>query len=159
MCFQEWLLKYQGIVGLITLGVIIIALIPIFREWKHKKRFTRVLRAKLRVELSELIASFSDKIRHINHNPKLEPVRNLNQHQKLILEILRKKKKMPSGLLYKKYREFTLRPVVDRTYRQYMKKMVKAGLVRAEGKGRWKQYELVILNRRPARARAQHACS
>ena len=116
MCFQEWLLKYQGIVGLITLGVIIIALIPIFREWKHKKRFTRVLRAKLRVELSELIASFSDKIRHINHNPKLEPVRKFKYED---LQIIDRLEKLFEDSTYLTYREFKIFDILMIQYRAY----------------------------------------
>jgi len=35
-------------------------------------------------------------------------------------------------------------PVVDRAYRNYMKRMVELGLVKVEGVGRWKIYELVV---------------
>jgi len=66
----------------------------------------------------------------------------LNEHQKIIYEILGKKKRMASGLLYKEYCKLAKNPVVDRAYRNYMKRMVELGLVKVEGKGRWKVYEL-----------------
>ena len=68
----------------------------------------------------------------------------LNEHQKVIYEILGKRKKMASGMLYKEYAKIVNKPVVDRAYRNYMKQMVALGLVKAEGKGRWKIYEIVI---------------
>ena len=67
----------------------------------------------------------------------------LNEHQKIILEILGKRRRMPSGTLYKEYCVITKNPVVERTYRNYMQEMVKLGLVKAEGKGRWKKYEII----------------
>jgi cell division control protein 6 len=42
----------------------------------------------------------------------------LNEHQRIIYEILEKKKKMPSGLLYKEYCRLVSKPVVDRAYRK-----------------------------------------
>ncbi|MEM3590867.1 MAG: AAA family ATPase [Candidatus Bathyarchaeia archaeon] len=67
----------------------------------------------------------------------------LNEHQKIIYEILGKKKRMPSGLLYREYCKMVKNPVVDRAYRNYMKKMVDMGLVKVEGFGRWKVYEII----------------
>jgi len=67
----------------------------------------------------------------------------LNEHQRVIYEILEKKRKMPSGLLYEEYCKLVSNPVVDRAYRNYMKKMVDLGLIKAEGSGRWKNYEIV----------------
>jgi hypothetical protein len=51
---------------------------------------------------------------------------------------------MPSGLLYKEYCKLFSSPVVDRAYKNYMKRMVNLGLVKCEGFGRWKSYEIVI---------------
>lgn len=68
----------------------------------------------------------------------------LNEHQKIICKILEKKRKMPSGLLYKEYCKLVSNPVVDRAYRNYMKRMVELGLIKSEGFGRWKSYEIVI---------------
>jgi len=67
----------------------------------------------------------------------------LNQHQRVIYQILEKKKKMPSGTLYEEYRKLASNPVVDRAYRNYMKMMINLGLVKTEGSGRWKSYEIV----------------
>ena len=67
----------------------------------------------------------------------------LNEQQKIIYEILGKKKRMPSGLLYREYCRLTKNPVVNRAYRNYIKRMVELGLVKAEGFGRWKSYEVV----------------
>jgi len=68
----------------------------------------------------------------------------LNEHQKIIYEILEKRKKMTSGEIYREYCELVSKPVVARAYRNYMKKMVSLGLVKAHGKGRWKNYEIII---------------
>ncbi|MGC8912252.1 MAG: hypothetical protein ACP5K8_09280, partial [Nitrososphaeria archaeon] len=68
----------------------------------------------------------------------------LNEHQKVIYEILGKRKRMASGMLYKEYAKNVNKPVVDRAYRNYMKQMVELGLVKAEGKGRWKIFEIVV---------------
>jgi orc1/cdc6 family replication initiation protein len=71
-------------------------------------------------------------------------VSKLSEHQRVIYEILARKKRMPSGLLYREYRKMVPKPVVDRAYRNYMKELVQLGLVKAEGAGRWKVYKIVI---------------
>lgn len=68
----------------------------------------------------------------------------LNEHQLVIYDILEKKTKMASGVLYREYCKLVSKPVVTRAYRNYMKKMVNLGLVDARGKGRWKRYKIVI---------------
>jgi len=65
----------------------------------------------------------------------------LNEHQKIIYEILGKKKRMASGELYREYCKLVKSPVVDRAFRNYMKRMVELGLVKVEGFGRWKIYK------------------
>jgi len=55
----------------------------------------------------------------------------LNEHQKVIYEILGKRKKMASGMLYREYAKIVNKPVVDRAYRNYMKQMVELSLVKA----------------------------
>ena len=67
----------------------------------------------------------------------------LNDDQKVIYCILEKKPKMCSGDLYREYCSMVPRPVVDRAYRNYMKRMVELGLVKVEGKRRWKSYEIM----------------
>jgi Cdc6-like AAA superfamily ATPase len=54
----------------------------------------------------------------------------LNEPQRIIYEILGKKKRMASGELYREYCKLVKNPVVDRAYRNYMKKMVELGLVK-----------------------------
>ncbi|MGQ9469903.1 MAG: Cdc6/Cdc18 family protein [Nitrososphaerales archaeon] len=67
----------------------------------------------------------------------------LNEHQKIIYEILGRKKRMLLGELYREYCKLVKNPVVDRAYRNYMKRMVELGLVKVEGFGRWKIYEII----------------
>jgi hypothetical protein len=50
---------------------------------------------------------------------------------------------MTSGELYREYCKLVKNPVVDRAYRNYMKKMVNLSLVKMEGFGKWKIYEIV----------------
>lgn len=71
-------------------------------------------------------------------------LKKLNQHQRVIYEILEKKVRIESGKLYDEYRKIVSKPVVDRAYRNYMKRMLELGLIRVEGSGRWKKYEIVV---------------
>jgi orc1/cdc6 family replication initiation protein len=68
----------------------------------------------------------------------------LNEHQKIIYEILKKCKTMNSGELFDEYRKSVKETVVDRSYRNYMQRMEELGLVRESSSGRWKRYEIVI---------------
>lgn len=68
----------------------------------------------------------------------------LNDHQKMIYEILKARGNFPSGELFKEYRRSASNPVVDRAYRNHMQKMIELGLVREKGSGRWKVYESVF---------------
>jgi len=61
----------------------------------------------------------------------------------MIYEILKKKRRLASGLLYKEYKNIVSDPVVDRAYCNYIKKMVELGLVKENGACRWKFYEIV----------------
>ncbi len=45
--------------------------------------------------------------------------------------------KLPSG-------EKELLEIVDRSYRNYMRRMKELGLVRESGSGRWKKYEITV---------------
>jgi hypothetical protein len=58
---------------------------------------------------------------------------------KIIYEILGRKKRMTSGELYREYCKMVKNTVVDRAYRNYMKKTVELGSVKVEGFGRWKK--------------------
>lgn len=69
-------------------------------------------------------------------------LRKLNDHQKVIFEILKDKGTMPSGRLYAEYCKAVEDPVVDRAYRIHMERIEELGLVKSEGSGRWKKYVL-----------------
>lgn len=66
----------------------------------------------------------------------------LNDHQKMIYEILKVRRRIPSGELFKEYRKSSKDPIMDRAYRNHMQRMVELGLVKVQGTGRWKAYEL-----------------
>jgi len=83
-------------------------------------------------------------ISEVNRLDLLQPIRKLNEHQKTILKILEKYRRLGSGQLYKEYKKIDSNPVGDRAYRKYMKNMLKLGIVKSEGNGRWRRYELVI---------------
>lgn len=68
----------------------------------------------------------------------------LNEHQRVIYEILEKKMRMPSGVLYKEYCRLVSKPVVSRAYRNYMNKMINLGLVGSRGEGRWRRYVIAL---------------
>ena len=70
-------------------------------------------------------------------------LRKLNEDQRIIYEILKKNRKMESGRLFEEYRKSVKDVATDRSYRNYMKRMVELGLVKVEGSGRWRIYQLV----------------
>lgn len=67
----------------------------------------------------------------------------LNEHQRILYEILKKNRIMESGKLFDEYGKSVKENVVDRSYRNYMKRMVELGLVRIEGSGRWKKFKII----------------
>jgi Cdc6-like AAA superfamily ATPase len=68
----------------------------------------------------------------------------LNDHQRTIYELLKQNKVMDSGMLFEECKRKTKNAVTDRSYRNYMNRMVELGLVREQGSGRWRKYEVVI---------------
>lgn len=64
----------------------------------------------------------------------------LNKDQALLYEILKNEKEMKAGELHKKYKEKTDDPKVNRTVRKYLQKLERLGLIKTEGKGRWRVY-------------------
>ena len=68
----------------------------------------------------------------------------LNEHQRTIYEILKKNGCMESGRLFLEYCKVTDDHVVDRGYRNHMRRMEELGLVKSEGSGRWKAYEALM---------------
>ncbi|WP_179369106.1 Cdc6/Cdc18 family protein [Candidatus Nitrosotenuis sp. DW1] len=67
----------------------------------------------------------------------------LNDHQKTIYEIIKQNKSMDSGKLFNEYRRRMNGTVTDRSYRNYMARMVELELVRVISSGRWKKYEIM----------------
>ncbi len=69
----------------------------------------------------------------------------LSPHQRLAVEVLREGPK-GSGELFESVRKRAVREglesVVDRTLRKHMERLVRHGLARAEGGGRWRTYSL-----------------
>lgn len=67
----------------------------------------------------------------------------LNEHQRTIYEILKRNGSMDSGILFDEYCKNVKTPVVDRAYRNLMERLKELGLVKDEGSGRWKRYEII----------------
>ena len=68
----------------------------------------------------------------------------LNDHQRIIYEILTKEGRLDSGSVYRSYFGRVQNPAVDRAYRKYMRRMVELGLVKERGLGRWKSFEVSV---------------
>ena len=70
----------------------------------------------------------------------------LAPHQRIILEILGAGKPMDGGELFREFQGIAndrgVDGVVDRTFRNYLERLMKVGLVRSEGSSRWKTYSL-----------------
>jgi len=71
-------------------------------------------------------------------------LRKLNEDQRIIYEILKRNKRMESGRLFEEYGRSVKDVVTDRSYRNYMKRMVELGLIRVDGSGRWKVYDVML---------------
>ncbi len=68
----------------------------------------------------------------------------LNEHQKLLLELIEKHKQIASGELFDLYRKSVAQPLGERAYRNQMEFLVQTGLVKDFGEGRWKRFESAI---------------
>jgi len=66
----------------------------------------------------------------------------LTDQQKTIYETLQKNGSMWSGDLYKECKK-EHRELIDRTYRNHMKKLQEMGLIQKKSSGRWKRYEVM----------------
>ncbi len=71
-------------------------------------------------------------------------LRKLNSQQRVMYDILKKNNRISSGKLYRQYSKLVTVPVVSRAYRKYMKGMIELGLIKSDGSGRWKKYEIVV---------------
>lgn len=67
----------------------------------------------------------------------------LNEHQKVLLSIVERRKNVPSGELWQEYQSMVSEPLGERAYRNQMDDLVKMGLVKDNGDGRWKRYEVL----------------
>lgn len=68
----------------------------------------------------------------------------LNSHQRILFEIVSQKKTIAPPALYTSYAQrctkMSVEPVVERTLRKYLERMVKQQIIGAEGKDRWRIY-------------------
>jgi cell division control protein 6 len=73
-------------------------------------------------------------------------VEDLNPHERLIVEILKDKRNLDSGELFRMLQESSKRQsiddIVDRTFRKYMDSLVRHGFVSSSGEGRWRTYSI-----------------
>jgi len=84
--------------------------------------------------------------------PKVKVVRldqnmaRLNPYQRIIVDILTRNGRTDSGTLLRELQALAskqkLEPIVDRTFRKYMDKMLRYKMVESEGSGRWRTYKL-----------------
>lgn len=101
-------------------------------------------KAEIRYLNEVTMRELEETINELNKLKRIYPFDKLNEHQKAIYDILEKKRRLSSGLLYNEYCTLMKSPVVDRAYRNYMRKMVNLGLIKSEGKGKWKRYEIAV---------------
>ena len=75
---------------------------------------------------------------------KQKSMGGLNDHQKLMLEIVNEKKDMDSGELFSMLLEASekrgLEKIVDRTFRNYADKLVRYSFIKSSGTGRWRKF-------------------
>ncbi len=71
------------------------------------------------------------------------PLAELTKDQKIILEILREWKELPSGKLFSFYKERAKFAKGERTFRKYMEVLCEKGFVKADGDKRGRVYEIV----------------
>jgi orc1/cdc6 family replication initiation protein len=75
---------------------------------------------------------------------KTEKIQQLNEYQKIIIEIIKSKKQIPAGELFSEFQKEiiskNLEPTAERTFRKYMEVLGRLKLVNASGEGRWRMY-------------------
>lgn len=99
--------------------------------------------AALRVAAEKAESSGKGKITaDMLHEPsggkEREP--ELNRHQEVALRLLKQKSISSAELLEKLNKEAG--PIAERTFRKYMESLVRRGLVKASGEGRWRSYSI-----------------
>lgn len=82
-----------------------------------------------------------EAMKSIGDLSKERAVEKLNSHQKLLYNIIKKKSEIRPPDLYKQYYILCEQePANERTIRKHLKKLVKYGLIRTKGSGRWRVY-------------------
>jgi Cdc6-like AAA superfamily ATPase len=72
---------------------------------------------------------------------KLEYVKSkLNEHQKFLLDCIKKHGRIDSGKLFNLYGTSVADPLGERAYRNQMRYLVQTGLIKEDGEGRWKKF-------------------
>ncbi len=75
---------------------------------------------------------------------KQKSMGGLNEHQKLILEIVGEMKDVDSGELFSRLLDLSekrgLEKIVDRTFRNYADKLVRYSFIKSSGTGRWRKF-------------------
>jgi len=99
-----------------------------------RKAEARRLKKVTRTEIVEA----SREARKLRKSPLLC---SLNETERIVYEILSEKGRMMSGDWYNEYCKKAKNPVTDRMFRKIHASLAKCGLIRGEGKGRWKRYE------------------
>ena len=84
--------------------------------------------------------------------PRAVEVRNdrniemLTPYHRIIVDALRKNESMEAGKLYSEFRKLSLKQglpdVGDRAFRKYVNKLSRLGILKAEGRARWRSYSL-----------------
>jgi Cdc6-like AAA superfamily ATPase len=76
-----------------------------------------------------------------SHENKIK--KQLNEDCKTILKILKQKKKLPGGELFRLYQRNSEFPKSERSFRKYMQALCKRGIVKSIGDKRGRLYELI----------------
>lgn len=71
---------------------------------------------------------------------------NLNEDERLLLEILKEKRQLSSGELFELYKQSSFPARGERSFRNYMEDLCSKGLVKAVGTNRWREYEIAKPN-------------
>jgi Cdc6-like AAA superfamily ATPase len=75
---------------------------------------------------------------------KTEALKRLNEHEKTLYLILEANKSMATKALFDEYTTRVKEPATDRSYRNYMNRLVRLGLVKAKGELTGREYEFVV---------------
>lgn len=99
-------------------------------------------------DLSQISDYYVDKVMQKSiQGLREKSTQGLNHYQQIVLTVLKKNKSMDGTSLFNAVceaaNERKLEPIVDRTFRNYMDKLVSSNFVRITGNGRWRVFSLV----------------